>query len=977
MLNRLWEQTGSGVFGETRLSIMAALFIAKDSRPLLAFLLASAAVLCPRSLVAADVPPRVLGFQRISAADNKDVIAAGQLLLGELNCTSCHQADASLSQAIQRKSAPVLDSLCSRVKPQYLLEFLADPQRAKPGTTMPNVLAGLNDGERPAIVEALVHFLATTGSVTHANPSARAVARGADLFHTIGCVACHDPREQSPISPPPLPLGEGQGEGASIPLGTPSRKYTLPGLTQFLQNPLAVRPGGRMPSFNLSATEARDAASFLLNDLDIVSGLQYAYYEGSWDKLPKFDKLTPVATGDAENFDLIPARRRDNFALRFEGTINLPTDGEYLFLIGSDDGSRLLIDDKLAVANDGIHPFEQRRKKLKMTAGLHSVVVEYFEQEGEESLQVDFEGPGMQQQPLATLLTTPSKQQGTSTAADEFKIDRAKAARGRDLFASLGCAACHSLKVDNSPVVSTSRSKPLAQLAQRGGCLDPTNTKSPRYGLDVTQQAVLATAIEAAKSPANDPPSATLVSRTLVRFNCLACHERNGSGGVAAQRDAYFHSGMPEMGDEGRIPPSLTGVGAKLKSQWLASIFEQGASDRPYMETRMPKFGAANVGYLVKALEEADPVPLPLPLGEGRGEGDRKRSFPPEIPSADEKRIKAAGRRLVGAQGFACIKCHTFAGQRSSGIQAISLTTMTRRLRPDWFYQYLQNPLVYRPGTRMPTPFPDGKTTLPSVLDGTVDSQIAAIWSYLADGDKATYPVGLVTGKIELIAFDEAVIYRNFLEGAGTRAIGVGYPEKLNLAFDAENMRLAMLWHGGFIDAARHWTGRGAGFEKPLGDKVLHLPEGPPLAVLQNADAAWPAQSAKELGFHFEGYRLGSKQQPTFLYSWRDIKIEDESRPIGDQDVFNMHRNIMLRAARIPPLPLGEGRGEGQLWFRAVRADKIDELSDSTFKIDDRWTLKIKSAGKPVRRLQESSHELRIPIVFSGDTAQIELTYDW
>src|SRR5262249_24044625 len=249
-----------------------------------------------------------------------------------------------------------------------------------------------------------------------------------------------------------------------------------------------------------------DIASFLLNDLDVVSGLQYAYYEGSWDKLPNFSKLKPVAAGDAANFDLSPAKRREQFALRFEGTIELPTEGDYLFLIGSDDGSRLLIDDKLIVNNDGVHPFEQKRKKLKMTAGLHSVVVEYFEQAGEESLQVDFEGPGMQQQPLATLLTTPAKQKGTATVADEFKIDPAKVARGREFFASLGCAACHALNAENSVVAATNRAKSLAQLSTSGGCLDSANSKTPRYGLDANQQTALTAAIEASKRPASDPP---------------------------------------------------------------------------------------------------------------------------------------------------------------------------------------------------------------------------------------------------------------------------------------------------------------------------------------------------------------------------------------------------------------------------------------------------------------------------------------
>ena len=118
-----------------------------------------------------------------------------------------------------------------------------------------------------------------------------------------------------------------------------------------------------MPHFNLTPSESRDVASFSMNDLDIVSGLQYTYYEGEWEKLPKFDTLIPAAVGEAEDFNLSPARRKDNFALRFEGTINLPIEGDYLFLIGSDDGSRLLIDDKLIVANDGIHPFEQSAKR--------------------------------------------------------------------------------------------------------------------------------------------------------------------------------------------------------------------------------------------------------------------------------------------------------------------------------------------------------------------------------------------------------------------------------------------------------------------------------------------------------------------------------------------------------------------------------------------------------------------------------------
>ena len=99
-----------------------------------------------------------------------------------------------------------------------------------------------------------------------------------------------------------------------------------------------------------------------------------------------------------------------------------------------------------------------------------------------------------------------------------------------------------------------------------------------------------------------------------------------------------------------------------------------------------------------------------------------------------------------------------------------------------------------------------------------------------------------------LVPTDEAIIYRNFIQGAGNRAIAVGFPEKLNLAFDANELRLALIWKGGFIDAARHWTDRGAGAEGPLGDDILQLPPGPGFAVLPKTDAPWPTANPRENG---------------------------------------------------------------------------------------------------------------------------------
>ena len=79
-----------------------------------------------------------------------------------------------------------------------------------------------------------------------------------------------------------------------------------------------------------------------------------------------------------------------------------------------------------------------------------------------------------------------------------------------------------------------------------------------------------------------------------------------------------------------------------------------------------------------------------------------------------------------------------------------------------------------------------------------------------------------------------------------------------------------MLWQGAFLNAGRHWTGRGEGFEPPLGDNVLHLPAGVSFAVLAKETDPWPTKSARELGtYKFLGYRLTEDQRPTFMYSHR------------------------------------------------------------------------------------------------------------
>src|SRR5262245_28595672 len=73
-----------------------------------------AAPKAPAEAVAAH--PVVPGFERFFAEEKSDAARGGQLLLSELNCTSCHLGD----KADPAKMAPILSDVGGRIKPAFL-----------------------------------------------------------------------------------------------------------------------------------------------------------------------------------------------------------------------------------------------------------------------------------------------------------------------------------------------------------------------------------------------------------------------------------------------------------------------------------------------------------------------------------------------------------------------------------------------------------------------------------------------------------------------------------------------------------------------------------------------------------------------------------------------------------------------------------------------------------------------------------------
>ena len=205
----------------------------------------------------------------------------------------------------------------------------------------------------------------------------------------------------------------------------------------------------------------------------------------------------------------------------------------------------------------------------------------------------------------------------------------------------------------------------------------------------------------------------------------------------------------------------------------------------------------------------------------------------------------------------------------------------------------------------------------------------------------------------------EAVIYRNFIAGSGTRSIGVGYPQSVNIAFDANAMRLAMLWQGAFMDGNRHWNGRGQGFQAPAGYAKIDLPKEPSFAFLESPDTSWPklADYGRASGFRFLGYERDKQRRPKFLYEFENLRISDFPQPKVEL-IPQITRKINIEG----------NSGNKKLHYLAAVGAKITKEDDG-YAIDEKYKVDFPEGAKeddPILRSSGGRQELLLPITVAG-----------
>lgn len=535
-------------------------------------------------------------------------------------------------------------------------------------------------------------------------------------------------------------------------------------------------------------------------------------------------------------------------------------------------------------------------------------------------------------------------------------------AAGKKYFQELNCAACHTVEgiPAAAPIASLKNTDPTR------GCLSKTTGKHPQFHLQETQIQAIRASIKNEPQAESD---AVQVAKTLTTFNCIACHIRDDYGGVPEEYDPFYLTSEKNLGDDGRIPPPLTLVGAKLQPAWLKKVLFDGESVRPYMSVRMPQYGAANLHHLPDLVARTDILEsreMTIPSPESDTESERER----------EKLLRKAGQELLGDKGLNCINCHNFNGKPAPVNKGIDLMTSYQRLQPGWFNSFLRNPGEFRPRILMPTAWSNGIASHKTILDGNTDMQIESIWYYLSLGTSAADPSGIRWVNTKLVVGNEAMIHRGRSRVAGFRGIAVGLPEKVSYAFNAETGTLSALWQGDFVGV--NWSGQGSGDFNPAREPIS-LAQDVSFVHLADDNAPWPLMPVmtkdarvnpdplypKNHGYQFRGYYLGESSIPTFMYRSGTIEIEDRSTAAGPE---KQHRLIRVLQFNSPT--------EQIVWFRALTGE-ISAESDRVFKAG-RLRLTVPDVEVKQRPLPDNgaSSELLLKLELPQGKSSQEILYE-
>jgi mono/diheme cytochrome c family protein len=222
-------------------------------------------------LIAQSTPSGAAGLP--AAAALKDAEADGKTLYGESFCASCHAIQNEAGTLVGGNFGPELTGIGSKVKPEWLSRWLADPAAYEPGTRMPHFRFDAKQiGQLSAFLLARTNSDFVPPSFPATTPDQ--IAEGKRLVGEYGCAACH---QINGVAPPQNFAPDLTSVG-SKPLSqivfTPDMPQTLPDyIATKIKHPRVFIPGLKMPQFTLSNEQVDALTTALLAQNDRAASM--------------------------------------------------------------------------------------------------------------------------------------------------------------------------------------------------------------------------------------------------------------------------------------------------------------------------------------------------------------------------------------------------------------------------------------------------------------------------------------------------------------------------------------------------------------------------------------------------------------------------------------------------------------------------------------------------------------------------------
>ncbi len=130
------------------------------------------------------------------------------------------------------------------------------------------------------------------------------------------------------------------------------------------------------------------------------------YYLNNLTSVPNLDNRTPDVKGTCFEFtsDEITDKIKSNTAVKFTSQLIIETTGSFGFFTRSDDGSKLWIDGKEVVDNDGNHGVKEKGGGVSLQQGTHDIEVIWYNGGGDGWLDVYYQSASKPKQILPTTI---------------------------------------------------------------------------------------------------------------------------------------------------------------------------------------------------------------------------------------------------------------------------------------------------------------------------------------------------------------------------------------------------------------------------------------------------------------------------------------------------------------------------------------------------------------------------------------------